>query len=174
MPDNNKKKFSILTKIKNIKNIEIIASILLGVIVLVIFIGGLNPSESKSETTYNSTKEYVAETEKKVAKVLSQIKGVGKASVVLSVKSGIQEVYLTENESKTETNPNGLKEVFKTEKPVYVNGKVVKLKDVYPTIEGVVVVCNGGGNSLTKIKIIEAINVLLNVSSEKVSVFAKK
>ena len=67
-----------------------------------------------------------------------------------------------------------LKEVFKTEKPVYVNGKVVKLKDVYPTIEGVVVVCDGGGNSLTKIKIIEAINVLLNVSSEKVSVFAKK
>ncbi|MBQ3431724.1 MAG: hypothetical protein IJG23_02960, partial [Clostridia bacterium] len=73
------------------------------VIIGIIAVGGIFLSESvtkskanenkQNETTRESVKEYEEKTEKKLQEILSQIEGIGKCSVMVTVDSGEESVY---------------------------------------------------------------------------------
>ena len=47
-------------------------------------------------------------------------------------------------------------------------------KESYPSVMGVIVVCDGGANTQVKADIINAVKSVFNVADHRVSVFAKK
>ena len=81
---------SIFKKLKSIKNIElIIAAIFIGIILIIFFSGSLFGGE-KDETVIFKLNEYGSALEKKMEKILSDINGAGKVSVMITFDSGVE------------------------------------------------------------------------------------
>lgn len=146
---------SILTKLK--KNGKLWMVALFGILgVSLLIFGG---SYEKSEPTLNEDKnrfsEYKTEVEAKILELCSRVEGVDDVSVAISFESGFEYVYATDGD-KTLTVGNGSAEsaVTVTEKP--------------PTISGVGIVCNGGGNPRIQQKLINLISAAYGISSNKI------
>ncbi len=149
----------LIQKIKNLKYKEYLLAVVLGIVVLVIFFGQMGTQNSKKtkDSASFSPAEYAASLELKLEKVLSKMEGAGKTTVALTVASGMQSVpYLKEDGSALQSG-----------------GKVVMLKESYPEIVGVVIVCEGADSYLTKLQVIGAACSLLNISEDRVRVYPK-
>lgn len=81
--------------------------------------------------------------EKRLAEILSQIDGVGKINIMLTLE-GSEESIIGERSIVT-----GLSS---------------------PYVRGVVIVCDGGGNVIVKQKLVEAVSAVLGISSARISV----
>lgn len=149
------KKSNIIQKIKENKKLQYgIIGVLLVVVLIILFFSGNNKSVTIEES--GVVGEYVSTLENKLKNTLSKIDGVGEVDVVLTVKSGMEQVLAMETVI-TET-VNG---VEKVETPILVNGKTVVLKEVYPKISGVLIVAKGA----------KSISVLNKIQSATVSLF---
>ena len=108
--------------------------------------------------------------------ILSNIDGVGECRVMISVE-GTSEYYYAENIDKTqEYSPNGSNEQYQNEVVVIDGGdnkQALVRKKVKPKINGVVVVCAGGGDITVKERVIKAVSAALNLSYGKICVEGK-
>ena len=162
-------KKDIIEKIKKNKKIQyfIIATILcLSVIFLVVNFKTDQVGENNSTFIDN----YVSNLESKLATTLSSVKGAGKINVVITVESGMETVLAMK--TTTTINENGKKEIVET--PILVNGKTVVLKENYPKIIGVLIVCEGADNIMTLSKIQQATVSLLNINLEQIEILSMK
>lgn len=130
-----------------------------------------NISNNTSSTdNINSNKDT---TEQKLAKILSEISGIGDVSVMITYSSDVKinPVYDTKEEEK-----DGQKTVDKT--VVYNeqnnNKTVVVESTTMPTVEGVIVVAAGANNVEIRSKIAQAVSAVTNVAIYKIQVFEKK
>ncbi len=139
--------------------IEYLIVFALIIVVALIFISSNNGAKTQTTTIDG----YVSTLESKLEKSLSKVKGCGKVEVIISVKSGMQQVLATE---KTEKNGEWI------ESPVLVNGKTVSLSENYPEIIGVIVVSEGANNLGVKVNLINAVSVYLNVDESKIEILA--
>lgn len=132
----------------------------------------LNSNYTESEVAGGTDyfpQDHEALLESRLEEEISKISGAGKTSVMLTVDSS-KEYFYAENhyEDIAETEKSSEREF------VVIEGKngdepvVLKIKE--SKIRGVLVVCEGGDNSLVKEKIIEAVCALLDISSNRVSV----
>lgn len=150
---------SLLSKIK----IEYLIVIVLAIICMCIIFGG---TKSEKQVSYSSEIDnYVANLENKLKSNLSMVSGAGKVSVIISVKSGMENVVAT---IKTD------KENITTEEPLIIGGKPVVLSESFPKINGVVIVAQGANNLSVRIQLINATAVFLNIENEKIQVLPMK
>lgn len=173
-------KVPFLQKLKNIKHIEIIIIAIFFVVLAIIFFS--NKGEKKSEivvSEYLSVEQYRQQLEDKLENVLSKIDGAGNVSVMITLNGGISYEYATESEEVTTSSSlsNGTNsKTTVTEKVVIVsiNGKSTPLvvKEIYPEVLGVVVVCSGGGNVSVRLNVLSAVQTLLKVSDSNVEILA--
>jgi stage III sporulation protein AG len=112
---------------------------------------------------------YVAELEERLSNTLSKVKGAGKVSVVITVKSGIETV-LAMNTTTTKTD-NGIEVV---ETPIILNGKTVVLKEMYPEILGVLIVAEGADEISVLRKIQQATTSLLDINVNQIEILTMK
>ncbi len=141
--------------------VEYLIVFALAIVALFIFL-----SSVKSEKTESIPIDaYVESLEKSLENSLSSVRGAGKVEVIISVKSGMQTVLAT----KTENIDGKI-----TETPVLVNGKTVVLKEDYPEVSGVIVVCQGANNLTVKMSIINAVCVYLDIDESKVEILVRK
>ena len=150
-------KISLFGRLKKLKYKEYLLAGILGVIVLFVFFGQISNGSAAKDTNKNdfSPVEYAQSLEKKLEKVLSKMDGAGKTTVVVTVASGMQSIpYLKEDGT-----------------PLQSAGKVVLLKECYPEVVGVVIVCEGADSYLTKMQITGAACALLNISEDRVRVY---
>ena len=159
---------SFIDRIKDNKKIRYFIVFLIAVAIIVLFSSSFisNKSEKNGET---GVSEYVNEMENKLSAVLSNVKGVGKVSVILKVDGGMETVLAT----KTTTVENGGKKETE-ETPILVNGKTVVVKELYPTISGVIVVAEGADSISVMRKIQEATVSLLGISLDKIEILTMK
>ena len=164
-------------KFKQIQRSDWLVLALVGVLLLVIAL----PQEKQSETTADTVESkqndksatveesgeetYVAYLEKKLETVLAKMEGVGDVAVMITVSDTGENVVekdtkKTENESDEETVyvENG------SETYPYVQNEKM------PTVEGVVVVAEGGGNARVASNISEAVQALLPVEAHRIKV----
>ena len=73
---------------------------------------------------------------------------------------------------KTTTESTGKTEIEET--PIIVNGKTVILKENYPKITGVLIVCEGANKITVMKKIQQATTSLLDVDINKIEILAMK
>lgn len=161
---------------KSKKIILLIVVALLFIIVLYDFFPFFQSSEEEKEEIV-SEKSYVEELEEKLKNILLQTKGVGSCEIVITAVGGTEYVYATETSDKNQTTVSGDRTQTDTDSKVSVktvtdqkNEKPLVEKEIYPEIQGVVIICDGGGNSGTKAVATEIASTLLGVTKDKIVV----
>ena len=171
---------SFFNRLKNyltIKNIKILAFVLIGIVAIILcfgFSGGDvdNISEtSGSISSYMTTIEYCDILETKLENVLSQIKGAGKVKVMVSVNGSPELIYASDIDEKTSSTTSGTTTTTSSS-PIIVDGSdsALILSENLPQVKGVIVVSSGASNVAVKLDILNAVSTLLDISKEKVSV----
>ena len=182
---------------KWLKRDNLIVLVLLGVLLFVISL----PTESKepgekeeskvlqtdTETvettgTGKSQKDYVEELEEKLERTLSDMEGVGKVSVMITLRAS-EELVLEKDESvnrsstSEEDSEGGKRTVSQLEtgeSTVYntggSNSEPYVIKTLLPKVEGVVVVAQGAGVGNVNRNIAEIVKALFGVEAHKVQV----
>lgn len=162
-------------KVKSVKHIKLVAAIaltLIAVACVAAFVGG---EQESAEVDF----------EQQIADVLSEIEGVGKCKVIVAYDGeGQSEIaYEREEESNITTDSDGsgdrvVENSNSHSRPVTVIVDGVEQPLVISTspapVKGVVVVAEGGGDVLTKLKIIDAVCALVDVEGLSVKVFEMK
>lgn len=156
-------------KLLNEKGIKLI--VILGIIgILLIMISSFIPekkeSTEKSSKSLDTSDVYREETEKKLAEILSSISGVGEVRVMLTVESTEEYVYAEEvKQSKTGGVDNKSQQNENKLVLIEQNGQkealVQQIKK--PTVSGVVVVCEGGGNATVCESIYKTVSTALGI-----------
>lgn len=171
-------------KLKGIKHIDIILTILFIAIILLIYFSTFSNSNVKSaqdaknsqivkSTTENSNTllTYSKEVEDKLYGVISQLNGVGKVKVSVKLQGDVEYVYAYT--TKVETLENGTKVETKT--PILINennkSEPLVLQTIMPKVESVVVVATGAKNTNVKLDILRVVELLYNLPSSKIEIF---
>lgn len=105
--------------------------------------------------------------EEKLAQVLSQVEGAGKARVVLTLDGGSRRVLARDQEQDRD---GGSVSTVVTIGQGSGSQEVVPLQTVAPRFRGALVVCPGGGNPQVRLKLIEAVSALTGLGSDRISV----
>ncbi len=205
---NEKKRLTDMLKGWRIKKDQIVILFLLGVLLLVIALpgGGRKKDqenlqageESFSPPDSMTEKEYISYLERNLERVLSQMKGAGEVTVMITLKESAEKVVekdvsvsgesVSEEDSqggvrKTENESRGETTVY------YGDGGVSGLrgssiegagqnpyvsKERTPRVEGVVVVAGGGDNAVVIQNITEAVQALFGIDTHKIRIVKKE
>lgn len=159
--------------------------VLAGLLLLVLTIPTNNGEKKETgakEVSYEQEEEdYGKELEKQLEEILSNVEGVGKIKVMITLKNSKEQVINKDTSFRSDRNSEEI-ENEKTENEVIEQGEETILvqmdgnqvpyvvKEYSPTVEGVLIIAQGGDDPNIKVALIEASTVLLNVPSHKVSV----
>lgn len=160
----------LLKKLTNDKRtLIIILSGVLGIL-MIAFSGTENKSNEKPTENSESDISLLAENyESKLENLISEIDGVGKVSVMITYESSNEKVY-GKDESMSKEG-----ESIKTDKEYIIidsgsEEKGLELKEIYPKVQGVAVVCQGGDIPTVKNEITEMIMALFDINSKSISI----
>ena len=164
-----------IERLKKIKGIEWIIVV---VACLVIFLIYYSSSFSKSGTSdtnisVSSSSQYAKEVEDKLSKVLSNVSGAGKVSVMLTLESGSEIIVAKTKEERTNTSSNSTS-VTVVESPVIVGKEPLILMEILPKIKGVIVVAQGANDVAVRLELLRAVQALIDVDSNKIEIFVGK
>ncbi|MGL4737714.1 MAG: stage III sporulation protein AG [Cellulosilyticaceae bacterium] len=141
------------------------------------------PIDDKQVVTVNSQKEeltYEELLEKRLEAILGQMEGAGKVDVMVTTNASKEKVLASEvvhNTSDVQEVDGGggtraTKKSDEQNKIVMQNGNTpYVIKETRPTIEGVLVLAEGGDDALVKESIIKAVKSLVSIGENKISVF---
>ena len=120
--------------------------------------------------------------ETELEQIVSKIDGAGEVNILITMDSTAEDVYILQKNIDERAKSSGGSDYpdseseYKEENEYVIikskdgNEQAVLQKQVMPRIRGVLVVCSGGGNSLTREKITKAVSSVLNISTGKVYV----
>lgn len=146
------KKFSFkwLDKLKNVKHIEIYIAIIFIVVVLLIYMSTVkNKSPTSSYSKDKTTTEeltitaYIDDLEQNLESILSNIGGVSNVKVLITLNMEEAEVV----DSKINLNK-------------------------FPSIKGVIVTASGAENTATKMKILHAVESVIDVNNGNIQILS--
>ena len=129
---------------------------------------------SSSDVTDAETKgtleEYKAEREEELKQLLQRVDGVGHADVMITLKASNEKVTLKDNTQKGESNEEKtvLVENSSRDSSPYI------IQEKEPEIEGIVIVCEGGYDSVIKREITDAVSALFSIESHKIKIMKSK
>ncbi len=139
-----------------------------------------NESDQAFMTAYDS--EYAANLEQRLTEVLSEMEGLGRVRVMITLKSSQEQIVERENPvSRSTTNESDaqggsriLSQVETQDTVVYrTEGSASEpyvVKTLAPEIEGVVVVAQGAGSGRVNKSVTEIVQALFGVEAHKVKV----
>ena len=146
-------------------------------ILLVLAVGVLLmllPTGKKEEVGTDASQQLedfsLEETEEKLRKILVKIDGVGKADLMLTLKSGTQ-LQLAEDEDRSLRDGE-----TESQRQTVVLSRgsgtedIVVTQQQYPIYQGALVVCEGADNSTVCLAVTDAVSALTGLSSDKISV----
>ncbi len=172
---------------KNDKRVRVI--LILGLVGIVLiglsqfWSSGGKETPSASSDAAVATEVYKARLEERVREIVSSVEGVGKSQVMVTLESGIEYVYEKEqNVSSTlnedNTQGSGMKiQQSEDSKESFIivedaNGRKTALvrKQLEPRVQGVVVVCEGGGSASVAKSIYDLVTTALGIGYDRVCV----
>lgn len=109
---------------------------------------------------------YTDALERSLEEIISQIQGVGKVSVMVTVEGTAKRIYAADTSKSDSKND---------EKTVIIGSKEALLESTeYPRVKGVLVVCSGGKSAAVKEKVVDAVSTVLEIPTSKVCVQSKQ
>lgn len=133
---------------------------------------GESPEQAAEER-----QSYVAETEDKLAAIISSIAGAGRTKVMVTLENSEESVWATQGAQERENSGTDGGEEKYSQEDEYVliqsssseEGGLL-LKIIQPRIRGVAIVCDGGDNVYVREKITSAVAAVLDISTAKISI----
>ncbi len=141
--------------------------------ILLLVLGGTPKKENASnQDTQLPDGQPYAETERRLERILSEIKGVGAVRVMITYDGTGQREYLTDvsRSQQREENKSNMSENYTAVLPK--DNPVIE-KEVYPKVRGVVAVCEGADNTAVREQVFMAIKAALDVEEHRIGVFVK-
>ncbi|MBQ3037906.1 MAG: hypothetical protein IJD30_01875 [Clostridia bacterium] len=160
-----------ITEFINIENNKIIFIIILIGVSFMLFGGMGNTKKEKKDTPITVSEE------ERLCDILSQIKGVGRVSVMITYYS-TDELDIAYETNKTSTqreeeNSQNIQSNIDSQ-AVMSSGEPFVTRSIYPDVKGVVVAAEGAGDIEVREKIIKAVTTSLGVGSHRVCVAEKE
>lgn len=184
-------------KIKRPKKDQLVIILLFGILLLVIAIPvepkkekqGEKKTVQEGESVLEGTREtlsadsYERQQEERLKEVLEKVEGVGRVEVMITLHASAQKVVEKDAPSRSqrveETDSQGgnrtTQENEREETTVYEEGDdgirtPYVIQELEPTVEGVIVIAEGGGNPTVKQNILEAVQALFPVEAHKIKI----
>lgn len=160
-------------KAKNNRIKLLVAAGIIGM--LLILLSDLSPGTASSSSDSSGTAggadyiSYVNDLDEQLSDIISSIDGVGECKVMITLKATSESVFAV-NEENSGTDSSY------SEKSEYViydgddGDSPILLKENFPEIEGIAVVCTGGDSVAVREKVINCVTALFNLPSNRVSV----
>lgn len=165
MPDGVRKFLDLLKK-----NKYVVIVLLVGIVILLLPSG---TTESDSDTRQEDQQLQselnfsVEQQEAKLATALSEIKGAGEVTVVLTVKTTMQQEVAVDEDSSGGEETVTVSTGSGTESPVTITY-------IYPEYKGALIVTSGAQDAKTKLEITQAVAALTGLGADKISVINKE
>lgn len=172
-----------ISKLKGIKNIEIILAVGIGIIILAIyFFPSADKNDDKKAESGITINTSELSDEQKLKNVLSEIKGAGKIEVMITYESSPELVPAFSTDTQETTNIQSgqnsttqSKTVSQNQNPITVSdqgeNRALILVEKKPEIRGVIVVAEGASDLRVKLNLYNAVQTVLQVQANKVDVF---
>lgn len=142
----------------------------LGILLMLLPVGGRESAAADPEPASVSETAFDLEAlERKLESALSEIAGVGEATVVLTLRSSGEDILA---QDVTVGNSN------ETETVIVSTGggteQAVSVKTIYPEFQGALVVCDGGENASVKWEVLRAVSAITGLSSDQITICRRK
>ena len=189
----NKEMFSFLSKMDKEKREKAVIIFLLGIFFLLAAtpVSGskktkktqqADTGEKREETVKTSSNDaYIEALENKLEQTIAGMEGAGKVLVMITLKDSGEKIldknqpYESESSKEKEEGKESERTSIRSDQETVLieqegNQEPIVVLEKYPEIEGVVVVCEGGGNSALALRIKEAVQALFSIDAHKVVV----
>ena len=178
------------------KKNQLVLILLAGVLLIVIVFPVPDPSESTDrqsegiqETMTAGSRDngdYEQYLEEKTARVLEDVEGVGKVTVMITLKSDGQKIIEKDQSSSSQTTEEedssggtrSVEDQSSDKTSIYeqtADGSSTPYvsKELAPEVEGVVVIAEGGDNAVVAQNITEAVQALFGVEAQKIKIMKR-
>lgn len=148
MSDNEKKSgFKFLEKLKKIKHIEVYIAIIFIVVLLLIYMLNFNNSSgtSSSSSTEMTVTAYIENLETRLQEILSNIGGVSDVKVLITLDMNTASVD---------------------------NSNIIL--DKFPEIKGVLITAKGVENTAIKLKVLEAVEAVIDITNGNIEILSSE
>lgn len=163
-------------KIYDDKKLRIIVIIGLAGILL-IFLSEILATNEKSQKNKDmivvSEEDYKKQIEAELTDILSEISGVGKARVMVTLAGTTEIIFAQEENIKKEESADKYSEDYQNKYVIIDSGgskEALVRKVMKPEINGVLIVCEGGDSPTVSEKVYKAVSTVLGISSKKICV----
>ncbi len=169
------RKFDWQAQIKKIGPMKLAILVAAGALLLILTYGdvfggeGSKKDDAEAQTekeTAASDEHYRKEMESRVKELLKRVEGVGNVEVMITLSASKEKVALKDNETDERKSQEASVIVNDSDR----NSAPYIIQEKEPIPEGILVVCEGGGDAKLSIEIINAIQVLFNVEAHKIKV----
>ena len=139
--------------------------ILVGLFLLLLPTGGGEGEEAAepAQGTFDLEK-----TEARLAQALSQIKGAGEVTVMLTVANGPRQVLAQDVDRNSQQGEESTQTVILSRGSS--SQETVTVQEIYPRYQGALVVCPGGDDPEVRLQITEALSALTGLGADKISI----
>ncbi|MFI3252879.1 MAG: stage III sporulation protein AG [Eubacteriales bacterium] len=139
-------------------------------VLLVVFVGIvflLLPVEGSQEVTKSDGDSFdLVAFEIHLAENLSQIHGVGKLNVILTLRNDGQKIFAQD----TNQDMSGKSSRTTVTIGSGTSQQVIEVQEIYPQFQGAVVVCDGGDNPSVQLQLIQALSSLTGLGSDSITI----
>ena len=132
--------------------------------------------QNNGDTSVNSSTSPVVQKDvtTELTEILSQIQGVGKVRVMLTISAGEKTIYQEDQDVVTGDNSSTVRTetVIITDSNRGQQGLVTQV--LPPSYLGAIVVCQGGDLASVKLAVLDAVSKITGLSADKISVLKMK
>lgn len=157
-------------KLKNDK--KSVVTLALGFLGIVLMLLSELPSFSSSDNTVEAKQEIYAVSDlcRDVEKLISQVEGAGEVSVMLTYETAGEKIFAKDREAENSADNKRRT----SDKYIIVDGDQGEngliVKEIYPEIRGIAVVCTGGDNPQVRREISVLLSALFDIGSNRISI----
>src|SRR5699024_2219295 len=140
--------------------------------------------ETKKDYIDTTEKDYGLYLEDKLINILSELKGVGRVNVMITLESTVEKIAAknttTVSENTVEEDAEGgRRKMDREELTVQIvtkrnNDDLLIIKEIKPKVQGVIVMAEGADDPLLKESLYEAVKTVLGIKGNKVQIFSSK
>lgn len=112
--------------------------------------------------------------EERLETVLSQMDGVGKAKVLLTLATGTSYQYQTDVRTYTKQEDTEVQKETVLASDGAGKQVPIAVRTTYPTYQGALVLCQGADSAAVRLDVIDAVSDLTGLGSDKISVIKMK
>lgn len=130
--------------------------------------------ETAEKTGQADGEDTVTALEKRLEETLSLIDGAGQVRVMITLKDTGEKVVEKDVTQRSDTDTGGAQNTDLTQSSVYVKDGSQETpyisNELTPQVEGVLVVAQGGGNSIVKQNILQSVMALFPLEAHKITI----